>query len=96
MLAGLIEQQVNAYINGLKEVHDRDQKEKKKIQKMHHQQEREKRLNEAASKSVAQMNTAKRLYEKEEKKQKVLGKLSVIVGANKKGDIVARDGDNIN
>ena len=53
-------------------------------------------MSEAASKSVQSLNTAKRLYEKEEKKQKVLGKLSVIVGANKKGDIVAREGDNIN
>ena len=63
---------------------------------MIHQNEREKRLNEASQKSVASLNTAKRLYEKEEKKLKVLGKLSIIVGANKKGDIVAREGDNVN
>ena len=41
------------------------------------------------------MNTARRLQEKEEKRMKVIGKLSVIVGANKKGDIVVREGDNI-
>ena len=63
---------------------------------MIHQSEREKRLNEASQKSVSNLNTAKRLNEKEEKKYKVVGKLSVIVGTNKKGDIVAREGDNIN
>jgi len=42
------------------------------------------------------MNTAKRVVQKEEKKQaKILGKLSIIVGANKQGDIVVREGDNI-
>lgn len=41
------------------------------------------------------MNTAKRLNAKEQKKSKVLCKLSVIVGASKKGDIVAREGDNL-
>jgi hypothetical protein len=41
------------------------------------------------------MNTAKRQFEKEEKKNKIIGKLSVIVGANKKGDIVVREGDNL-
>jgi uncharacterized ubiquitin-like protein YukD len=41
------------------------------------------------------MNTAKRQFEKEEKKIKIVGKLSVIVGPNKKGDIVVREGDNL-
>ena len=41
------------------------------------------------------MNTAKRYHVKEEKKSKVLCKLSVIVGTSKKGDIVAREGDNV-
>jgi hypothetical protein len=41
------------------------------------------------------LNTAKRLVEKEEKKNKIIGKLSIIVGANRKGDIVVREGDNL-
>ena len=42
------------------------------------------------------MKTAKRIVEKEEKSLKrVIGKLSVIVGANKKGDIVIREGDHV-
>ena len=41
------------------------------------------------------LNTAKRLAEKEEKKNKVIGKLSIIVGANRRGDIVVREGDSI-
>ena len=41
-------------------------------------------------KSISQMNTAKRLSEKTDKVAKVLCKLSIIVGANKKGDIVVR------
>ena len=52
-------------------------------------------MQEAASKSINTLNTAKRLAEKEEKKYRIIGKLSVIVGANKKGDIVVREGDNI-
>lgn len=42
-----------------------------------------------------ELNTAKRLTEKEEKRTKIMGKLSVIVGNNKRGDIVIREGDNI-
>ncbi len=41
------------------------------------------------------MNTAQRLQQKEDKKAKIIGKLSIIVGANRKGDIVAREGDSI-
>jgi hypothetical protein len=41
------------------------------------------------------LNTAKRLVEKEDKKNKIIGKLSIIVGANRKGDIVVREGDNL-
>lgn len=41
------------------------------------------------------MNTAKRAQEKEHNKNSIIGKLSVIVGPNRKGDIVVRDGDNL-
>lgn len=32
---------------------------------------------------------------KEENKNKIIGKLSILVGTNKKGDIVVREGDNL-
>ncbi|CDW86805.1 UNKNOWN [Stylonychia lemnae] len=95
ILAQIIELQVNQYINSFKDQIDKETKELKKQQKQLQQIEREKRLQEAASKSIQQMNTAKRYHVKEEKKQKVICKLSVIVGASKKGDIVAREGDNV-
>ena len=73
----------------------KDMKEAKKQMFHQHQQERERRLLEAAKKSVSSMNTAKRVVEKEEKKTKIIGKLSVIVGPNRRGDIVVREGDNL-
>lgn len=33
------------------------------------------------------------MAEKEEKKKKVLGKLSIVLSSNKRGDIVVREGD---
>eukprot|EP00347_Sterkiella_histriomuscorum_P015959 403355036 len=95
LLAQVIESQVNAYISQLKEVVDKQNKDLKLQQKQLEQIEREKRLQEAAQRSIEQMNTAKRQNVKEDKKNKVLCKLSVIVGASKKGDIVAREGDNL-
>jgi hypothetical protein len=41
------------------------------------------------------MNTAKRLTEKEDKRHRILGKLSVMLGNNRKGEIIIRDGDNL-
>jgi len=92
-LAHVIEEQVNAYILGLKDNVDKETKEMRKLAKQTEQLEREKRLQEAAMKSISQMNTARRLNEKHDKVAKVVCKLSVIVGANKKGDIVVREGD---
>ena len=39
------------------------------------------------------MNTARRQSEKEEKKSRIVGKLSVMLGNNKKGEIIIREGD---
>ena len=56
---------------------------------------REKRLDQAA-KNQAQLNTGKRQVEKEIKKEaKVIGNLSIIVGPNRRGDIVVREGDDL-
>lgn len=52
-------------------------------------------MQDAARKSVNEMNTAKRMYEKTELKGKVIGKLQVVIGANRKGEIVIREGDNL-
>jgi hypothetical protein len=41
------------------------------------------------------MNTARRQTEKEDKRNRVLGKLSVILGNNRKGEIIIRNGDNL-
>ena len=42
------------------------------------------------------LNTGKRLVEKEIKKEaKVIGNLSIIVGPNRRGDIVVREGDDL-
>ena len=42
------------------------------------------------------MNTERRMVEKEAKKEaKVIGNLSIIVGPNRKGDIVIRQGDDL-
>jgi hypothetical protein len=56
------------------------------------QNEREKRLNEASQRSIEQMNTAQR---GKAERGRVLGKLSVVVGANRRGEIVIREGDSI-
>ena len=43
-----------------------------------------------------QLNTGKRQVDKEIKKEaKVIGNLSIIVGPNRKGDIVVREGDDL-
>ena len=56
---------------------------------------REKRLDQAA-KNQMQLNTGKRQVDKEIKKEaKVIGNLSIIVGPNRKGDIVVREGDDL-
>ena len=56
---------------------------------------REKRLDQAA-KNQMQLNTGKRQVDKEIKKDaKVIGNLSIIVGPNRKGDIVVREGDDL-
>ena len=41
------------------------------------------------------MNTARRQTEKEDKRNRVVGKLSVILGNNRKGEIIIRNGDNL-
>lgn len=41
------------------------------------------------------MNTARRQTEKEDKRNRVVGKLSVIIGNNRKGEIIIRNGDNL-
>ena len=41
------------------------------------------------------MNTARRQTEKEDKRNRVEGKLSVILGNNRKGEIIIRNGDNL-
>jgi hypothetical protein len=41
------------------------------------------------------MNTARRQNEKEDKRNRALGKLSVILGNNRKGEIIIRNGDNL-
>ena len=42
------------------------------------------------------MNTDKRMAEKEHKKDaRVIGNLSIIVGPNRRGDIVVREGDDL-
>ena len=57
--------------------------------------EREKRLSEAQRRSIQEMNTARRQTEKEDKRNRVVGKLSVIIGNNRKGEIIIRNGDNL-
>ncbi len=42
------------------------------------------------------MNTAKRYTEKEDKRHRIVGKLQVLIGNNRKGEIIIRDGDNLN
>ena len=42
------------------------------------------------------MNTGRRVVEKDLKKEaKVIGNLSIIVGPNRRGDIVVREGDDL-
>ena len=49
-----------------------------------------------AAKTQVQMNTERRQAEKNMKKEaKVIGNLSIIVGPNRRGDIVVRDGDDL-
>jgi hypothetical protein len=42
------------------------------------------------------LNTARRKGEKEEKRNRIIGKLSVLMGNNKRGEIIIREGDNLN
>ena len=42
------------------------------------------------------MNTAKRYSEKEDKRLRIVGKLQVLIGNNRKGEIIIREGDNLN
>ena len=54
------------------------------------QLEREKRLDQAAKNQV-QMNTERRMMQKEAKKEaKVIGNLSIIVGPNRRGEIIIK------
>ena len=49
-----------------------------------------------ASKNQYQMNTDRRMAQKEQKKEaRVIGNLSIIVGPNRRGDIVVREGDDL-
>ena len=53
---------------------------------------RQHRLHQASQNSINSLNTAKRVTEK---KQNVVGKLSILIGNNRKGDIVIREGDSL-
>ena len=56
---------------------------------------REKKLDQAAKSQVV-LNTGRRMVEKDLKKEaKVIGNLSIIVGPNRRGDIVVREGDDL-
>jgi hypothetical protein len=49
-----------------------------------------------ASKTTVTMNTERRMAEKEMKREaKVIGNLSIIVGPNRRGDIIIRQGDDL-
>lgn len=45
--------------------------------------------------SIDTLNTAKRIVKKEENKLKIICKLSIVLGSAKKGEIVVREGDNL-
>ena len=53
---------------------------------------RQHRLHQASQNSINSLNTAKRVTDK---KQNVVGKLSILIGNNRKGDIVIREGDSL-
>ena len=94
-LAQKIEKEVNAKINSLCESVKKHKLEMKRVEYQMAQIEREKRLDQAAKNQV-QMNTEKRMMEKEARKEsKIIGNLSIIVGPNRKGDIVIRQGDDL-
>jgi hypothetical protein len=60
-------------------------REHRRVQQVREQMEREKRLSEAQRRSIQEMNTARRQTEKEDKRHRVVGKLSVLLGNNRKG-----------
>jgi len=70
-------------------------REHRRLQQVREQMEREKRLSEAQRRSIQELNTARRQTEKEDKRNRVVGKLSVIIGNNRKGEIIIRNGDNL-
>lgn len=95
LLAQYIEREVNAYIHKIKEDTERDQRTLNKQRQQADKIEREKRLHEASSKSIINLNTAVRMRQKEDNKARVLGKLSISIGSHRRGDIVVREDENL-
>ncbi|TNV85388.1 hypothetical protein FGO68_gene11856 [Halteria grandinella] len=95
ILANLVEQQINDYIQNFRLQVDKDFKAS--IKKKQHQEQnlREKRLHMASQQSIDSLNTAKRQQIKEEKRERILGRLSILLGNSKKGDILVREGDSL-
>ena len=94
-LSQIVEQQINSKIQQVDDVMKKHKLEMKKVEFQMAQLGRDKRLDQAA-KNQAVLNTGKRLVEKEIKKEaKVIGNLSIIVGPNRRGDIVVREGDDL-
>jgi DNA helicase TIP49 (TBP-interacting protein) len=94
-LAEVIEREVNRHIYEYRDLVEGEVREHKRQMQAREQTERERRLNEAHRTSILEMNTAKRHTQKEVKRNRVIGKLSVLIGNNRKGEIIIRDGDNL-
>lgn len=91
LLTTLLEREVNLRIREMREAVERDVLEIKRNEREREQAERERRLEEARGMHV--MNTAKRAEGVLEKR--VLGRLKVLIGAKRSGEIVVREGDSV-
>lgn len=60
------------------------------------QLQREKRLEQAARNNLQLQTDIRSAQKAQKKEEKVIGNLSIIVGPNRRGDIVVRVGDDLN
>ena len=94
-LAHVLEVRINQRIAEIQADMKKQKLEMRKVEFQMAQLQREKRLEQAA-KNPGTMNIEKRIAQKEQKKEaRVIGNLSIIVGPNRRGDIVVREGDDL-